>query len=86
MIRFPKQHIASSVVNRIMNVADELETDVLVRTSAPPMTTDPALQSAKLDIALDQPVAPTPPIEDAPDPGASVAGKPLLATMLDPKP
>ena len=89
MIKFPKMHIATSVVNRIMNVADEIEADgiqsgQLMRVSAPPVAADPQTMGAQLDVALQQPPGPTPPIQAAPDPGASVDGKPLLATMLDP--
>lgn len=89
-IRFPKMHIASSVTNRLLNLADELEADgiasgSLVRASAPPIA-DTTMQSARLDAALSTPPAPAvPPIDHAPDPGQSLAGKPLLATMLDPE-
>jgi len=89
-MRFPKQHIASSVVNRILNVADELEADAirtgaLIRTSAPPLPTNPAAQSAELDEALDTPPPSTPPIDQAPDPGGSIEGRPLLSTLIDPE-
>lgn len=90
MIRFPKHHIATSVINRIMNVADELEADAmgrsaLVNPSAPPVGGNVLEQGAALDQALQAPPGETPGLEAAPDAGASVAGKPLLATMLDPK-
>lgn len=81
-------HIATSVVNRIMNVADEIEADSItrsaMRTNTPPIA-DPSIQSAALDTALATPpgVA-TPPLDETADPGATVQGKPLLATMLDP--
>ena len=78
-------HIAESVVNRILNVADELEPLAQERISAPPPVTDPTRQSLALDQALATPTGPTPPIDQAPDPGATAQGKPLLATMLDPE-
>ena len=93
-MRFPQHHIATSVTNRILNVADELESNaiqqgVLVRPHLPPLFGNPARQGAIIDAQLEakatQP-GPTPPLNAAPDPGGSVAGKPLLATMLDPKP
>ena len=92
-MRFPKYHIATSVQNRIMNIADELAAGItaqagLVRPHMPPVTGNPTRQGAILDATIEakttQPAI-APPIDAAPDPGASVAGKPLLATMLDPK-
>lgn len=89
-IRFPKQHIAASVVNRLLNVADGLEMDALaqpgsVRHSTPLAPTDTAGQGAALDQALATPPGATVPLDQAPDPGGTVAGKPLIATMLDPE-
>lgn len=89
-IRFPKHHIATSVVNRIMNIADGLELDSLsapapARLSSPIAPADTSAQSAALDSALQAQPAATVPLEGAPDPGGTVAGKPLIATMLDPQ-
>lgn len=89
-IRFPRKHIAESVVNRILNVADGLELDMLTlpgpsRVQAPPVATNVQDQGAALDTELLTPPDATVGIEQAPDPGGTVAGKPLLATMLDPK-
>ena len=86
-IRFPRHHIATSVVNRILNVADGIEPGGVsgVQANAPPLPDNLSSQSAALDMALHTPPAATVPLNQAPDPGATVAGKPLLATMLDPK-
>ena len=89
-IKFPRHHIATSVVNRLLNVADELEADGLgavsvARANVPPVPGNVSLQSDALDQALHTPPAPTIPLSQAPDPGATVSGSPLLATMLDPK-
>lgn len=84
-MRFPQIHIAESVVNRILNVADELEPVGQADINAPPPVTDPTRQSAALDLALAQPQPGMPPLDQAPDPGATVQGKPLLATILDPQ-
>ena len=87
MIKFPKHHIATSVVNRILNMADGIEADRVSAAplNAPPLPDDIALQSQTLNTALQTPPAETIPLNAAPDPGGTVAGKPLLATMLDPE-
>ena len=91
MIHFPKHHIATSVTNRILNVADELEANMRASApapapSVPPTTVDVTGQSLALQDAIQAPTPDVPPLNQAPDPGGSVAGKPVLATMLDPKP
>jgi len=86
MIKFPKVHIAQSVVNRILETRDELR-----RTSAksgggapapvpPPAVPDPSATGAALDVATGTPAAPASspgdPAEGAID--AALAGKPAL--------
>jgi len=67
-IRFPRLHIAESVVNRILNAADELETRAEARQAAPfahvPPVPDPSMQGAALDAALATPPADMPPVSD----------------------
>lgn len=86
-IKFPKVHIATSVVNRILNVADGLA-DVAspLASVAVPDVPDTATQSAILDenIANAQPGA-LPGIDQAPDPGGTLTGRPLLDTLVDPE-
>lgn len=83
-MRFPQLHIAESVVNRLLNLADDLEQESDAAISAPPPVTDPTRQSLQLDQALQQPAPNMPPLDESADPGATVQGKPLLATLLDP--
>jgi hypothetical protein len=68
MIRFPKMHIAASVVNRILNTHDEIQRG----SSAPaevrgpndqPAPADPNLEGTMLNAQLMQPAAPS----EAPD-------------------
>lgn len=68
MIRFPKHHIATSVVNRILNIADEVE----ARAPSMPSTPEPIQQGQALDAALAQPTPDMPPMGN-PDP-SQVAG------------
>jgi len=85
-IKFPKMHIATSVVNRILNVADGLPDRPSELPTAPDLPNIGA-QGLMLDNALaTPPPGELPGIDGAPDPGATVQGAPLLATMLDPKP
>lgn len=90
MIRFPKMHIASSVVNRILNAADELESRYPPPVAAPAPSTpgvaaDTSGQSLALDAAISAPLGELPPLEASPDPGGQVSGKPTLSTLLQPK-
>jgi hypothetical protein len=86
-IKFPKVHIATSVVNRILNVADGLP-DVPRAPASAPLSSmpDTATQSAILDekLATSQPGA-LPGIDQAPDPGGTLTGRPLLETLVDPE-
>ena len=83
MIKFPKLHIATSVVNRILNVADGVEAKRLTM-SEPPAAPDPqslAVRGAALDFALMKPTpGELPPIDAAPE---VATGKPLLDTMIE---
>jgi hypothetical protein len=83
-IRFPLMHIAESVINRIWNVADEIEarepsqaSGKIDRGAPPPepMAPDPSVQGAMLDEQLATPAGAMPPAEPQapPEPGA-VAG------------
>ena len=88
MIKFPQVHIATSVVNRILNVADGLpKNQAPAFPNIPPGgVPDTSTQSANIDAGLAEPgIAGLPGLDQAPDPGATVAGKPLMATLLEPK-
>lgn len=79
-------HIAQSVVNRILNVADGLP-DPGIASAIVPDVPDTAMQGIQLDQKLAQPVSPDlPGLDQAPDPGATAGGAPLMSTLLDPKP
>ena len=72
-IRFPRMHIAESVVNRILNVAN----DVQVPQNAPPsIPASPNLiqQGAQLDQALMAPVGDVAPVDNVED---ALVGKAL---------
>lgn len=88
MIKFPQLHIAESVTNRILNIADGLP-DRGSRASVPtppPSVPETRDQGAAIDAALVQPLpAELPGIGESPDPGATVGGAPLLETLLEPE-
>ena len=88
MIKFPKMHIATSVTNRILNIADQVRPEpeltpdaVSARVPAAPTTT---MQGAVLDQKLAQPPPDVGEVEKSPDPGATLSGAPLLDTLLTP--
>lgn len=95
MIRFPRMHIATSVVNRILNAADELETaadrrnppaTAAFRREPPvPAVPDPTIEGAELDAALRQPPGDMPPLERDPASPTANAIEPVLhgGTSLD---
>lgn len=71
-MRFPHIHLATSVVNRIKNLALDIETT----PATPPQLPDVAAQGARLDQALAQPpqAAPAPPGSDTEAVGAVLDG------------
>jgi len=82
-MRFPKMHIAASVVNRIMNAADDLVSPV--SDVDVPVLPDTTAESNALNAALAQPIAPmaAPPgaagnILDASLQGSDVALAPIV--------
>lgn len=87
MIKFPKVHIAESVTNRILNIADGIaeNASLVAHRDAPALVPDTAIQSAVLDARLSQPPSDAlPAIDQSPDPGATASGAPLLDTLLTP--
>lgn len=68
MIRFPKMHIAASVSNRILNIADEIDekdrSEELAAVREAPMVPDPTLQGAGLDLAFSEGTSPALPPDD----------------------
>ena len=87
MIKFPKLHIATSVTNRILNVAAGLPDQGSQALQTPtPQLPDTTMQG----LALDQKIAQQAPgelpgIQTTPDPGAVAQGAPLLDTLLSPE-
>ena len=85
MIKFPKVHIATSVVNRILNIADGLEQEAPGIAAPPPTVPDPTVEGQAIDAQLAAPISPNlPGLNQSPDPGATVSGAPLLDTMVNP--
>jgi len=87
MIPFPKMHIAESVVNRILNVHDELSAkqrtpQAPAGVSSEPVVADPTLQGVALDRALEQPAAPVAP--DANVVANEATGKGALRALVAP--
>lgn len=77
MIKFPKLSVATSVVNRILNVHDEIERGAVqsAEPAGPPNVPDDNPLGAQLELALTRP----PPQSDAaPDVAEAVALKGLL--------
>lgn len=83
-MRFPKMHLATSVVNRILNMADEIAPQA-PPLSAPPPIPETSVQSATLDKQLATGAPALPGIDQAPDPGGTISGRPLLDTLVDPE-
>lgn len=74
MIKFPKVHIATSVMNRILNLHDEIETARAPASDRSPAL-DPSGQGAVLDAALD---TPAPPVTADDDTASAIALKGLV--------
>lgn len=85
MIRFPKMHIAQSVVNRIMNVADDLEMAQNKPAMHVPAMPDATAQGAALDEALATPPAGVTPPEGAESGmlSAAIAGDSPVTAAID---
>lgn len=86
-VKFPKVHIATSVVNRILNVADGMPDNGSQAAQTPePVVPDTGAQSLMLDekLAQETPGA-LPGLDQAPDPGGTVQGRPLLDTLVNPE-
>jgi hypothetical protein len=84
-MKFPQMHIATSVVNRILNVASGLPSGAPRMPTPEPRLPNTSDQSALLDARLESGLPDLPGLDEAPDPGGTAAGKPLLSTMLDPQ-
>lgn len=89
MIKFPKVHIATSVVSRILDLAEGLPDPGAAAASDGPRApagavSDTAAQSQALDAKLAQATPDVGTLDQAPDPGATLSGRPLLDTMLTP--
>jgi len=83
MIKFPKVHIATSVVNRILNVHDEVAAKA-AKVSRDPAVPDPTAEGSVIDAKLN---APTPDVGEASLYGSnSVAANTLEATLGGGKP
>lgn len=87
MIKFPRVHIATSVTNRILDIADGIPAP----TPPPDATRAPlapgpsvAMQGAAIDAKLSQAPPSVGTVENSPDPGATLSGAPLLDTLLTP--
>lgn len=74
MIRFPKMHIAQSVVNRILNVADGINASRPSNVDRAPGSPEVATESVVLDQNLN---APTPPVTADDDVAQAIALKGL---------
>jgi len=84
-IRFPKMHIAASVSNRILNVADGLPA-VLSEPVESPVLPDVGAQGQNLDAQLLTPAVPTelPAGADGAVVGAALSGDDMSIAALDP--
>ena len=87
MIKFPKVHIATSVMSRILDLADGIP-DPAPPSDGPRAPTgavaDTATQSQAIDARVSQATPDVGGIDKAPDPGATLSGDSLLDTMLTP--
>ena len=84
-IRFPKMHVAESVANRILNIADGVPGAKPLPVPAP-MMPDVGGQGDNLDMQLATPSAPTelPGGTDGAVVGAALQGDSLVSPALEP--
>lgn len=84
-IRFPRLHVAASVTNRILNVADGIPNGN-PRAVAPPALPDVPLEGAVLDAKLNTPPAPAELPEGGEGAllGAALSGDDLGAAAVSP--
>ncbi len=87
-IKFPKMHVAESVVNRILNIADGIPDQGSQAATVAPQPAVP--DSTGQGIALDAQIASAAPgalpgIDQAPDAGGTLSGRPLLDTLVNPE-
>lgn len=87
-IKFPRVHVARSVVNQILDVHDELERGrAIAASSSPtpaPTVPDPTLEGAELETRLRQPPGEVPPTEPpAPGPDELASGIARGADLID---
>lgn len=85
-IRFPKMHIATSVSNRILNIADGLPSIVPAVGTQPPMLPDVGLQGDALNQQLNTPLPATelPGGTDGAVVDAALNGESLVSPALAP--
>jgi len=87
MIKFPRVHIATSVTNRILDIADGITPPTVAPNAASaPVAPGPtvAMQGAAIDAKLSQATPDVGTVENSPDPGATLSGSPLMQTFLTP--
>lgn len=75
-IRFAKMHVAASVANQILNLADELAAQPPIEM--PSVPDNPAPGGEELDDAIRRPALSMPPVTDDPNAPANNALEPLL--------
>lgn len=80
-IKFPKMHIADSVVNRIMNAANEIDIQTPISYVPDPIVPDPTIEGAQLDLKLEQPVPAVAPNDDVIS--AITEGESSLTGLID---
>lgn len=74
MIRFPKMHIAESVANRIMNLADDMRSGGFMPPGEPTPPPEVPASTALEGATLDQALATPPPADMAAPPGLLAPG------------
>ena len=84
-IRFPQIHIAESVSNRILNIAQGLPTGAGVNPQQPQMSPSVLDQSAQLNAQINTPPGPAelPAGADGAVVGAALTGEPLVDGVIE---